>query len=69
MNGAPLTSLGGYKVHYGTTPGVYTSIDVGNVNTYVVTGLTKGQTYYFAVTVYDTNGIESDYSVVVSKLI
>jgi hypothetical protein len=70
VNGAPLTGfLAGYKVYYGTQPGVYTSVDVGNVNTYAITGLTKGQTYYFAVTDYDTNGTESDYSLVVSKLI
>lgn len=69
VNGAPLTGLAGYKVYYGTTPGIYTSIDVGNVNSYQIDGLTKGQTYYFTVTDYDMNGIESDYSAVVNKLI
>ena len=68
-NGTPLTNLAGYKVYYGTTPGTYTSIDVGNVNSYQVNDLTNGQTYYFAVTDYDSNGIESDYSTVVSKTI
>ncbi len=69
VNGAPLISLAGYKVYYGTAPGVYTSIDVGNVSSYQVVGLTKGQIYYFTVTDYDANGVESDYSTVVSKLI
>ncbi len=69
VNGTPLTTLAGYKIYYGTTPGAYRSIDVGNVNSFHVTGLSNGQTYYFTVTDYDTNGIESDYSTVVSKLI
>ena len=42
--------LAGYKVHYGTVSGVYTAtVDVHNVTTAVVTGLTAGQTYYFVV--------------------
>jgi hypothetical protein len=69
VDGTPLTDLAGYKIYYGTEPGVYTSVDVGKVTTYVVTGLTKGQIYYFTVTDYDTNGIESDFSVVASKLL
>ncbi len=69
VNGTPLTTLAGYKIYYGTTPGAYRSIDVGNVNSFHVTGLSNGQTYYFTVTDYDTNGVESDYSTVVSKLI
>jgi hypothetical protein len=68
-DGSPLTDLAGYKVHYGTTLGVYTAIVVGDIQTYRIDGLTKGQTYYFTVTAYDTKGIESDYSTVVSKLI
>ncbi len=62
-DGTPLTDLAGYKVYYGTESGNYSqSIDVGNVTTYTVSGLTNGQTYYFAVTAYDTSGNESDYS-------
>ncbi len=69
IDGTPLSDLAGYKVYYGTTPGVYTSIIVGNRTTHQVDGLTKGQTYYFTVTAYDTKGNESDYAPVVSKLI
>jgi len=69
VDGTPLTDLAGFKVYYGTTPGVYTSIIVGNVTSYNVDGLTKGQTYYFTVTAYDAYGYESDYAAVVSKLI
>ncbi len=66
-DGTPLTALAGYKVYFGTAPGVYDSVDVGDVNSYVLLGLTKGKTYYFTVTAYDTEGNESDYSSMVSK--
>jgi hypothetical protein len=57
------SDLAGYRVHYGTASGSYTvHIDVHNVTTYNVTGLTAGQTYYFAATAYDTSGNESAYS-------
>ncbi len=54
-------------MYYGTTPGVYTSIVVGNVSSYQLAGLNGGQTYYFTVTAYDSLGIESDFAPVVSK--
>jgi chitinase len=55
--------LAGYKVHYGTASGSYTvHTDVHKVTTYAVTGLTAGQTYYFAATAYDASGNESGYS-------
>ena len=55
--------LAGYKIYYGTTTGSYDhSIDVGNVTTYYLTGLTKGQTYFIVVTAYNTSNQESDYS-------
>ena len=45
--------LAGYKVHYGTASGSYTTIvDVHNVITATVTGLAAGQAYYFVVTAY-----------------
>ena len=68
-DGTPLTDLTGYKVYYGTEPGVYQSINVGAVDSFEVTGLASGQTYYFTVTAYDSSGSESDYSDVVSELI
>jgi hypothetical protein len=48
-------------LYYGTQSGAYTvSLDVGPVTTTTVTGLSSGQTYYFAVTAYNrTDGIES----------
>lgn len=57
----------GYRVHYGTAPGNYTShVDVGNATSCVISGLAEGITYYFAATAYDGSGHESDYSAAVS---
>jgi len=60
-------SLSGYRVYFGTAPGTYLQAvgqgtSVGNVTTYTMTGLASGTRYYFAVTAFDTLGIESDYS-------
>jgi hypothetical protein len=64
------SDLGGYKIHYGTASGSYTvHVDVHNVTIFTVTGLTAGQTYYFAATAYDTSGNESGYSNQVSYLV
>ena len=57
------SDLAGYKLHYGTASNSYSvHIDVNNVTTYTVAGLTAGQTYYFAATAYDASGNESGYS-------
>jgi hypothetical protein len=54
--------LAGYILHYGTTSGTYThAVDVGNVITNTVADL-DGSTYFFAVTAYNTSGLESDFS-------
>lgn len=56
------SDLAGYKVYYGTAPGVYgTPITLGKVTTYTIPSLPPG-TYYFAVTAYNTSGLESGYS-------
>jgi hypothetical protein len=47
----------GYKIKYGTDPDNLTNeVDVGNVTSYSVTGLTNGTTYYFAVAAYNSSG-------------
>ena len=63
------TNLAGYKIHYGTTSGSYsTTIDMGNpaqVDGRIqgeINGLEEGVTYYFAATAYNNKGQESDYS-------
>jgi hypothetical protein len=56
-------NVAGYKVYYGTSAGKYgPGTDVGNVTTFVLTGLIKGQKYYLAITTYDKAGNESRFS-------
>jgi hypothetical protein len=55
--------IAGYKFYYGVQSRIYTNVaDVGNLITNTVSGLTEGMTYYFAVTAYNTAGVESDFS-------
>ena len=55
--------LAGYRVYYGTASGSYGSpIDVGNVTSYTLTGLSAGQLYFIAVTAHDTSNNQSGYS-------
>ncbi|MGA2260075.1 MAG: dockerin type I domain-containing protein [Acidobacteriota bacterium] len=63
------SDLAGYKVYYGKAPGVYGApISLGTQTTYTVTGLAPG-TYYFAVTAYNTTGLESGFSNEVSTTV
>src|SRR3972149_11528611 len=69
-DGSPLTDLSGYRIYYGTSPGVYgTAIDVGNVITSTVPNLADGSLYYFVVTAYDLSENESQFSNEVNKII
>ena len=62
LNGTPITNLSGFNVYYGTASRTYTHmINVRNVTSYTVNSLPSA-TYYFAITTYDSSGIESDYS-------
>ena len=55
VDGSPLTDLGGYKIHWGSSSGTYGDpVDVGEVTNYLLTDLTEGETYYIVVTAYDT---------------
>lgn len=57
----------GYKIYWGNASGVYGGdINLGNVTSHTITGLTAGTTYYFAVTAYDAVGNESGLSSEVS---
>jgi len=57
------TNLAGYRLYYGTAPGIYDqAIDVGNQTDYLLTELEAERSYFFAVTAYNTAGHESDYS-------
>lgn len=69
---APTNSTGvaGYNVYVGTAPGVYgPPTNVGNVTSYAVNNLVIGNTYYFAVTDYNSSGVESPPSNEVYKVV
>jgi hypothetical protein len=70
-DGSVLTNLAGYTVYYGTSPGNLTqSVKVTNpgLTAYAVTGLASG-TWYFAVTSYSADGVESTRTSTVSTKI
>jgi len=72
-DGTPIsmTEIAGYRVYYGTTQGDYNeNIEIAGSDTMQaeVGGLTAG-TYYLVVTTYDVDGVESDYSQMVTKRI
>lgn len=55
--------LVGYNLYYGKTSGMYTRRrSVGRTNQYRLDGLNNNEVYYFAVTAYDAQNRESDYS-------
>ena len=63
-NGSALMDLAGYKVHYGSASKDYSdTIEVTNpgLTTYVVQNLPAG-TYYFAISTYNSMGVESSLS-------
>jgi hypothetical protein len=57
------SDLAGYKIYYGLNSHIYTNVvDVGNTNSYTLTGLTYGETYYISTTAYSIVGYESAFS-------
>jgi len=70
-DGSVLTNLAGYTVYYGTSPNdLSQSIKVSNpgLSAYSVTGLNSG-TWYFAVTSYSADGVESSRTSTISTTI
>ena len=65
------TNLAGYRLYHGTATRSYsTNVAVAHpATTVTVTNLQAGTTYFFAVTAYTTEGLESDYSDEVSYLV
>jgi hypothetical protein len=63
----PEPDIAGYKVYVGTNAGRYSTVlDAGKGTNQMITNLAAGWTYYFAVTAYNTSGLESDLSSEVS---
>ncbi|MBZ0220469.1 MAG: fibronectin type III domain-containing protein [Candidatus Methylomirabilis sp.] len=65
QNGTALSSgeIGGYRVHYGAESGNYdTIIDVGGATSLTIEDVPSDCDIYVAVTVYDTDGLESNFS-------
>ena len=62
--------LAGYRVYFGTASGSYepsaevllSDLVPGDTVNYQINGLTIGQTYFIAVTAFDSDGKESDFS-------
>jgi hypothetical protein len=70
-DGTALTNLAGYTVYYGTSPtDLSQSVKVTNpgLSAYTLTGLASG-TWYFAVTSYSADGVESTHSGTISTQI
>src|ERR1700677_4135718 len=58
--GSASPNIAEYALHYGTVPGIYTyTNDVGLATNATVSNLQAGTTYYFAVTDFDTIGLQS----------
>jgi uncharacterized ParB-like nuclease family protein len=65
------SDLAGYKIYVGTNSGTYSfpgsPFVIGKVASYSISNLPKGQTYYFALSAYDSASNESPLSAEVSK--
>lgn len=62
----------GYRIYFGTSSGIYlqpSGVNVFNVTSTSVPGLSSGTTYYFSVTAYDVSNNESVFSNEVCKTI
>jgi hypothetical protein len=60
---AASTAVTGYRIHWGTASGVYTSsLDVGNATSVSVGDFAEGTEYYVAITAYGDAGQQSEYS-------
>lgn len=64
------SDLAGYKVYSGTASRNYTNVvTLGLVTTYTVTNVAYDITTFFAVTAYNTSGLESEFSNEVNALV
>jgi hypothetical protein len=62
-NPSPANNIAGYRLYLGLSSGNYaTTLDVGATTNATLSNLTPGTKYFFAVTAYDTNRLESPFS-------
>jgi hypothetical protein len=64
-DGSTLTDLSGYKILYGTQPGVYSSsvtVSSAGLTNYMIENLQSGTKYYLAMVSVNSAGAESDNS-------
>ena len=63
IDGSPLTDLAGIKLHWSNHPGAFDNhTDVGLTNVARIAKYQPGLTYWIAVTAYNSEGTESDFS-------
>jgi fibronectin type 3 domain-containing protein len=63
------SELQGYRIYYGTTPdnlSLLVDLNDESITDYTINDLPAGS-YYFAVTAYDADGVESAFSNVINK--
>lgn len=66
-NPNPEPNIAGYRLYYGTSSGNYNYyVDAGNSTVVTLSSLGEATHYYFAVTAYNSSGIESPFSSEVS---
>ena len=68
-DGSMLVDLAGYKIYYGTNPGMYTTsvpVDM-SLSEYVISNLEGPNTYYFSMTAVNSLGYQGIFSNEVSK--
>ena len=55
--------VAGYRIHYGPASRTYNQVfNAGNATNGTVSNLVAGNRYFFALTAYNSQGLESDYS-------
>src|SRR5436190_2911928 len=60
--------LAGYKLYVGTLPGIYSGyVDVGPATSFQLFDLIRGTTYHFALTAYNSGGLESGFTPELTK--
>jgi len=71
-DGTSLQDLEGFIIYYGETRDDLNStveVDDQSATVYEFQGLKNNTTYYFSITAYNTSGIQSGFSTIVSKFI